>query len=162
MIIAVSGWRYWSSKASLVTVIGAMIDRAWANEPSPNPIGDGPLPLFRFGDCPTGVDNLMLELCAEWKLPYERYEADWEQYGKAAGPLRNRAMLKGEQYRSDIRGKRANLLLAFPEPGKYPKIPGSGTWGCIGEAAALRIPVMTYPSETLTNPTGYTLEVFGG
>lgn len=157
MIIAVSGWRYWDSKASLVTVIGTLIDAVWANEPNPNPMGDGPLPTLRFGDNPGGIDQLMWEIVIEWRLPHERYIANWDEYGKAAGPLRNRAMLKGDGFT----GQRANLLLAFPEPQNYPKIPGSGTWGCIGEAARMGIQTTIYPSLKLTIPTGYELEVFG-
>jgi hypothetical protein len=162
MIIAVSGWRNWSEKGSIATVIGSLIDHHWAEFNYPARAGahlEPPkFPLFRFGDCPTGVDKLMLELVGEWHLPHERYEAFWDEFGKAAGPLRNRAMLRGMGYTN----QRANLLLAFPEPGRLPKIPGSGTWGCIGEAAALGIQTVTYPSVKLTTPTGFALEVFDG
>ena len=155
MIIAVSGWRNWDSKRSVATIIGNIIDNGWGeiHQGYPNS-----LPLFRFGDNPDGLDDTMWELCAEWQLPHERYVADWEQHGKAAGPLRNRAMLRGTGYS----GERAQLLLAFPEPGKYPKLPGSGTWGCIGEAATLGIQTSIYPSTKLTIDTGFGLGVFSG
>lgn len=158
MIIAVSGWRHWPRKEVLTIVIGHLID----DTPDRFTGFVPPLPLFRFGDCETGVDAMMLELAAELHLPHERYEADWDLYAQAAGPLRNRAMLRGEGPISQDYGKRADLLLAFPEPRKYPKIPGSGTWGCIGEAAALGIPTMIY-SEARPERyglTGLSLEVF--
>lgn len=142
MIVAVSGWRDWSNKSVIVQAVGSLMK--------------DPIPMFRMGDCPTGADAWMLELVAEFKLPYERYVADWDQYATHAGPLRNRAMLKGQGYTA----QRANLLLAFPEPHKYPKIPGSGTWGCIGEAAALGIQTVVFPSERFNRLTGYGVGVF--
>lgn len=155
MIIAVSGWRGWTEKNSLVLAIGSLIDDHWAQHEDPE---TRQRPLFRFGDCGTGVDAIMWELVTEWNLEYERYEADWEQWGKAAGPLRNRAMLKGHHLGG--KGLRANLLMAFPEPGKYPRIPGSGTWGCIGEAVAMQVQTVIYPRVNLGSHTGYKLEAF--
>lgn len=160
MIIAVSGWRNWPSKEALTIVIGHLID----DTPDRFTGFVPPVPLFRFGDCETGVDAMMLELVAELHLPHERWEADWQQYGKAAGPLRNRAMLRGGWPVNHGHFERADLLLAFPEPGARPKIPGSGTWNCIGEAIALSIPTMIYPNAKQGyryNLTGYTLDIFG-
>lgn len=156
MIIAVSGWRNWREKSSVVAVIGTMIDQHWGTTSIPSE--PNLLPLFRFGDCETGVDQMIWEIVTEWHLPHERYEADWDQYGKYAGALRNRAMLRGDGHPSQ--GVKATVLLAFPQPNALPKIPGSGTWGCIGEAAAMGIQTVTYPSTKLTNCTGFSMEVF--
>lgn len=53
------------------------------------------LRLF-FGDCPTGPDAVTDkwvenndELIAGWRC----FPADWDDYGKAAGPIRNRRMI---------------------------------------------------------------------
>jgi len=55
-----------------------------------------------------GADKLSEDVgeheCAGWNFEYERYPADWDTYGKAAGPIRNRRML--------TEGK-PDLVLAF-------------------------------------------------
>lgn len=100
---------------------------------------------IRVGDCPTGVDAMVRDWIKVNDLPHRVYEADWDRYGKGAGPIRNRNMLLG------INGspstpeslpaiRRADLLLAFPQPGSYP-YKGSGTWNCIGQAWELGIRV---------------------
>ena len=50
-----------------------------------------------------GADALGERYAMENKLPIERYPADWEHNGRAAGPIRNRQM-------AEI----ANALIAFP------------------------------------------------
>jgi hypothetical protein len=44
------------------------------------------------GACPTGADRQAEEVAARHKWTIERYPADWAQYGKRAGYLRNAAM----------------------------------------------------------------------
>jgi hypothetical protein len=39
-----------------------------------------------------GVDALGERYAVEMNLPLHIYEADWEQHGRAAGPIRNRKM----------------------------------------------------------------------
>ena len=52
---------------------------------------------FVYGDCPTGVDSFIPKIAL--KLPMNRvvmqecYEADWDKYGKSAGPKRNQQMV---------------------------------------------------------------------
>ena len=41
-----------------------------------------------------GADRMAGEIAKELKIPLEVYPADWNQYGKAAGPIRNTQMLK--------------------------------------------------------------------
>lgn len=41
-----------------------------------------------------GVDRLGREWAIDRGVPYHTEKADWEQFGKAAGAIRNRAMLK--------------------------------------------------------------------
>lgn len=54
-----------------------------------------------FGDA-AGVDNLALHYCLGLGLPHTVWKADWNAHGKAAGPIRNAAMVKG-----------ADVLIAF-------------------------------------------------
>lgn len=51
-----------------------------------------------------GADTLGREVAEEMGFEVEAYPADWEQYGKAAGPIRNKEML--------IQGK-PDMVLAF-------------------------------------------------
>lgn len=60
-------------------------------------------------------------------VSYHGFKADWEKHGKAAGPIRNQAMID--------RGK-PNLVLAFPG--------GRGTADMIRRAEAAGIPVRDF------------------
>jgi hypothetical protein len=57
-----------------------------------------------IGDCPTGIDKYAKEYCEEQNIPYTIFEADWDKYGLAAGPKRNKAMLD----------TKPDLVLALP------------------------------------------------
>lgn len=97
---------------------------------------DGDTLTVAHGDCPTGADHHARTWC---ELPVaddldvtvieERHPADWDRYGRAAGPIRNREMVDAG----------ADLVLAFPLPG--PRSMSRGTWDCISAAEAHAIPV---------------------
>jgi hypothetical protein len=57
-------------------------------------IGDDPEFVVIEGECPYGGADLH---AAEWAQMFdydlERYPADWDRHGKAAGPIRNQQML---------------------------------------------------------------------
>jgi len=78
------------------------------------------------GDCPTGLDRTIRELAKKHCV----WSADWDRYGKAAGPIRNRQMLEGG-------GTIADLLIAFPG--------GAGTEDCVEQAIKLGIQVLRVP-----------------
>lgn len=59
----------------------------------------------------------------------EPHPADWDLYGNAAGPIRNR----------DVVDLGAEKVFAFPLPG--PRYLSRGTWDCIDAARAHGIPV---------------------
>ena len=48
----------------------------------------------RHGGC-RGVDKIAGEVLSQTSVPVFVYEAKWDEYGKAAGPRRNRAMANG-------------------------------------------------------------------
>jgi hypothetical protein len=76
-----------------------------------------------------GVDTCVSEhvtLCTAGKIRVERWPADWGLHGKAAGAIRNRAMLVGPPP--------ADLVIAFPG--------GRGTANCVAQAEALGIRVV--------------------
>lgn len=45
------------------------------------------------GDCPTGADAWARRWCEMYQVDYELYEANWNRYGRRAGPVRNREMV---------------------------------------------------------------------
>ena len=123
MIIAVTAWRDWTDpmfiKSHLI---------AWR----------GPYPLhIRVGDAPGG-DAAVRQWCEGLGVSHRVFYADWNQYGNAAGPIRNREMLEGK---GDPLSGPTDLLLAFPGRRRPVKVPGSGSWGCCIEAALMGIRV---------------------
>lgn len=61
---------------------------------------------FVFGDA-RGVDTVAWDFCRDGFISYNRYKADWDSYGRAAGPIRNAEMLK--ENITDLKG-----ILTFP------------------------------------------------
>lgn len=78
-----------------------------------------------------GADSLADLAAQHLGLEREAYPADWTTYGKAAGPIRNTAMIE--------QGK-PELVLAF-----HPHIEDSkGTRDCVAKAMAAEIPVKIF------------------
>lgn len=72
-----------------------------------------------------GADRMARKF-AEWAgIPVETFKADWDTYGKAAGPIRNKRML--------IEGK-PDLVVAFPG--------NDGTANMIEQARAAGVEVL--------------------
>lgn len=83
------------------------------------------------GGCPTGADDLALAIWRANAGPTctsEIHPADWDRYGRSAGPRRNQAMV-------DLG---ADVCLAFVLPGSR------GTWDCVRKAKAAGIPTKVY------------------
>jgi predicted Rossmann-fold nucleotide-binding protein len=72
----------------------------------------------------SGADELAERWAHAHQIPVETFAADWEKYGKAAGPLRNQRML--------VEGK-PNIVIAFPG--------GRGTGDMVNRAMMARVPV---------------------
>jgi hypothetical protein len=77
------------------------------------------------GDCPTGADALVKVYAEECGIDLATFEADWDQYGDAAGPIRNSNMA---QY--------GHALIAFWD------MKSPGTDSMIKQARKVGIPVM--------------------
>lgn len=83
------------------------------------------------GDCPTGADKFARQWCKDKNIDYEVHYADWNKYGKAAGPLRNQAMIDAKP----------DLVIAFYHGDSR------GTRDCVRRALIARIPVLEYYSD---------------
>jgi YspA, cpYpsA-related SLOG family len=42
--------------------------------------------------CASGIDSSAVEFSKRYRIPLKRFPADWDKYGKLAGPRRNREM----------------------------------------------------------------------
>ena len=79
------------------------------------------------GEC-SGADKLAAKAAKELKYTLQKFPAQWEKYGKAAGPIRNKKMIDAGH---------PNLILAF-----HPNIDESrGTKNMIAQASACKIKV---------------------
>jgi len=78
-----------------------------------------------------GVDSFCDELMDHWGWTICFHPADWDTHGKAAGPIRNQAML---DHHPDI-----DLVLAFPSP------ESRGTWDMVQRAVKRHLAVRVYP-----------------
>lgn len=77
-----------------------------------------------------GADTLAKQVAYELGLPVIQINAEWTKYGKAAGPIRNRLMLKEDP----------DLVIAFHEDVQNSK----GTINMIVQARAAGKPVEIY------------------
>jgi hypothetical protein len=84
----------------------------------------GPVTVVH-GDCKTGADAFAAQQALLLDLSRDRHVADWRRHGKAAGPIRNLAMLD----------TKPDLVLAFQRDGSR------GTQHTIDEARKRGIPV---------------------
>jgi hypothetical protein len=115
MRVIVCGSRTWTDR-------GAIFDRL--NELRP------PLRIVH-GSCSSGADKIADDWCLRAHVlgedvAAERYPAEWGEYGKAAGMIRNTRMASAG----------AELCLAFRMPGK-----SNGTDDMVKKARAAGIPV---------------------
>lgn len=51
-----------------------------------------PITTIIEGGAP-GADHLAMTWAARMRIPRQRFNADWDKHGKAAGPIRNQQML---------------------------------------------------------------------
>lgn len=90
----------------------------------------GPLITLVHGQCPNGgVDLIAATVAEQWGWAVEAHPADWQRYGRGAGPRRNTVMV----------GLGADVFAAFPGA------ESTGTWDCVRKAARAGIPGRVWP-----------------
>lgn len=110
MIVIVAGGRDFNQRRVIFSTLDALYQAAGLTE------------IVHGGA--SGADTLAGEWARGEGVPQVVYKADWDKHGKAAGPMRNRAMA---QHGID-------LLIAFPG--------GAGTGSMITTARQYDIPVL--------------------
>lgn len=116
--VIVTGWRDWPEKDR--HFIWRELDGLWPRINTD--MGEYIPPLsvvIRHGDCPYGGVDLHAENWAKAREQlWDPRPADWDTYGKAAGPIRNAEMI----------ALGADLCIGFPGPRSR------GTWDCLEKA----------------------------
>ena len=115
--ILVTGSRNWADRL----VIGEAIRKACDNAVTPGRI------VIVHGAAP-GADSIAEDWGRRWGMITEAHPANWDRYGKAAGPRRNAEMV----------ALGADICLAFPLG------ESRGTRGCIALAEKAGIPVVVH------------------
>jgi hypothetical protein len=95
-----------------------------------NPIHGGKWSFTLICGMAPGADSLAYQWAKKRGVAVEEYPANWEEYGKAAGPIRNTQMLE--------EGK-PDLVVAFPG--------GTGTADMVRKARAAGVEVKIIPED---------------
>jgi hypothetical protein len=110
MRLLICGDRNWTNKELILDVVRAI-------RPKPKVIISGGA---------QGADKLAAEVAIELKIPLQEFLAKWEQFGKAAGPIRNQTMLREGQptlviaFHDDIKNSKGTAHMLYIA--KYNKI----------------------------------------
>lgn len=114
--LIVTGSRHWTDIKTIKDALLEAIDGQWEST------------TIVHGDCPTGADAIAHSIALLFGLTIERYPANWNKYGRTAGPLRNQGM-------ADLG---ADVCLAFPMSDSR------GTFDMIKRAKAAGIKTIIY------------------
>lgn len=125
MILLITGSRHWTNRARIAEVLSSFTPT-----------------LIIHGGAP-GADTLAGEVASWRQIPVHIEYAEWERYGHAAGPVRNRKML----------AMKPDLVIAFHDDIAASK----GTRHCLAAARQLNIPtilVTTIARVAIPGPLG--------
>ena len=121
MRILVTGSRYWKDVQAVYDAIYNIASKNRDKEV-----------VVVHGNCPTGADAMAKEYVGISSLrnilDHEPHDADWDRYGRAAGPIRNQEMVDAG----------ADICLAFPLG------ESRGTRGCMKMAEDAGIEVANF------------------
>jgi hypothetical protein len=126
--ILVTGSRHWDDTDTICDALDNAVETA---------ILQGREPVLVVGDCPTGADRIAYRWATAARVPTDVHIANWRDYGKAAGPRRNIAMVNsGADEALAFIGPCATVGCRRPEPHL-----SHGASGCADFAEAAGIPV---------------------
>lgn len=128
--ILITGSRAWTDRKAIARALTDAIDKHGAHlliqdEHGPKLLWDQ-ITVVHGGA--RGADRIAGQIAAVWGMHVEEHPADWDQYGKAAGAIRNKAMVN----------LGADVCLAFPTQRSI------GTRHCMQLARDAGIPILCY------------------
>jgi hypothetical protein len=82
MRVLVCGDRLWTDRRAVEAQIVKLLSET-----------DDPERLMIIEGGALGADRIAWEIAKQYRLLHMQYRAEWEKYGRAAGPIRNRRML---------------------------------------------------------------------
>lgn len=130
MRILITGSRNWRDRHAIAIALRDYLRGAPADPPVVIVHGSQCTEDRKTGEL-YGADYLSDEVALTWGFDRDPHPADWDRYGKRAGPIRNQAMV-------DLG---ANVCLAFPLG------ESRGTRDCMRRAEAAGIPVINFGDE---------------
>jgi hypothetical protein len=126
MRVLVCGGRDFTDKALLYNTLYALCEE-FGLKSEPDEYGNWlPNNLTIIHGAAPGADSLADDWAIVNWCPFQRYPADWNAYGKAAGPIRNRQMLAEGH---------PDIVIAFPTP------KSRGTWDMVNISTKAGVPV---------------------
>lgn len=99
-----------------------------------------PRTVVIHGDCPTGADKIAGEVARELGFTVRAYPADWSTHGRAAGPIRNAAMLAAEHREGAIVDRCLAFTAALQRGDRL-----TGTGDMVARAVAAGVVVTVVP-----------------
>lgn len=126
--LIVAGSREWEDVVRLELVIRAQVDE-WIRHEG---LDRADLTIVH-GDCPTGADRMADQWARRAMVRVERFPADWDRFGRGAGPVRNKAMAKA--------GADAAIVFVLDGPDAQGRPRSRGTHGLVGLLKEHGIPV---------------------
>ncbi|MEV2279308.1 SLOG family protein [Nocardiopsis sp. NPDC049922] len=131
MLVIVTGSRKLENKIRV---------RRKLNESLRESVKRGEVLQIAVGDCPTGADKFVRDWAYEYKndirVRCRVFSADWDKYGRKAGPIRNAFMVDEALMFSRVANLEA-VCLAFPRDDEK----NAGTHHCATTAGAKGISV---------------------
>jgi hypothetical protein len=119
MRILVTGSRAWENEGLVHLALGQL---AFAGSHANSEV------VIVHGDCPTGADAMAKAWAIQNNITQEAHPANWAKYGRSAGPIRNKKMVK----------LGADVCVAFPLG------QSRGTRHCMAKALEANIRVLNY------------------
>jgi hypothetical protein len=105
LVVLVCGGRGFGEPFASSSLGNAVAEVLWLTDALDRLHARRRIALLIHGACPSGADRVAGQWAEMRGVPCQPCRADWGQYGRAAGPVRNRAMLDAHA---------PQLVVAFP------------------------------------------------
>lgn len=138
MILVVTGSRYFQNRIRVTRMLNKIKKQSELVDPTTKM-------TVIMGDCPTGADKIALDwaIGQVGDVRYDVFKAQWDLYGKMAGPARNRNMVLFAKRLSEQSPTIPIYCVGFLKKGAK----NAGTLNCLKEAENVGIQTAKYWGE---------------